>query len=197
MTQTNPQKQYDTGAVRSGDCEDTRYDLISPIGLAALARTYAEGAAKFGAFNWENGMPVTDLLNHAVAHVYKFLGGDRTEDHLGHAAWNLLGAIHSLEKWPHLNDGYLRGPGCTCPPAARTSDEPADEIAFEQIAPHTYAVEYGAGVVAQKTNTTTTAPACGVAAAQQVSLDIAAGLDALKKAVLAAETAKPAADKPT
>lgn len=194
MTQINPQKKYDTGAVRSGDCEDTRYDLISPIGLAALARTYAEGAAKFGAFNWENGMPVTDLLNHAIAHVYKFLGGDRTEDHLGHAAWNLLGAIHSLDQWPHLNEGYLRGPGCTCPPAATTPAEHVDDIAFEQIAPRTYAVEYGDA--ARNQNTTITAPAGSVAAAQQISRDIAAGLDALKKAVLAAETTKPTTNKP-
>lgn len=112
-------KHYDTGAVRSSDCEDTRYDLISPIGLEALARTYAEGAKKFGAFNWENGMPVTDLLNHAIAHIYKFLGGNRDENHLGHAAWNLLGAVHSLEKWPELNDQWLRDANGNIPPAAR------------------------------------------------------------------------------
>lgn len=110
---------FSTGAVRSGDRDAERWDLMSPIGLKALARTYAEGAAKRGAANWENGMPVTDLLNHAIGHIYDFLGGDRSEDHLAHAAWNLLGAIHSLEKWPHLNDGHLRGPGCECPPAAK------------------------------------------------------------------------------
>ena len=91
---TQERREYDTGAVRSADCEQTRYDLISPIGLRRLAETYAEGAAKFGQFNWENGMPVTDLLNHGIAHIYKFLSGDRSEDHLAHAAWNLLGAIH-------------------------------------------------------------------------------------------------------
>lgn len=108
--------EYDTGAVRSDDCDSVRYDLISPIGMRALARTYAEGAEKFGAANWENGMPVTDLLNHAIAHLYKFLSGDRSEDHLGHAAWNVLGAIHSHELWPHLNADSLRGPNCA-PPA--------------------------------------------------------------------------------
>lgn len=117
---TQERREYDTGAVRSADCEQTRYDLISPIGLERLARTYAEGAAKFGAFNWENGMPVTDLLNHAIAHIYKFLSGARNEDDLGHAAWNILGAIHSLEKWPHLNQQWLRGPDCDCPAAAVT-----------------------------------------------------------------------------
>lgn len=113
--------EYDTGAVRSADCKNIRYDLISPIGLAAVARTYAEGAEKFGVCNWENGMPVTDLLNHAIAHIYKFLGGDRSEDHLGHAAWNLIGAVHSMELWPHLNKDLLRGPACSAPAIASES----------------------------------------------------------------------------
>lgn len=117
MTQSE-RHEYDTGAVRSADCNDVRYDLISPIGIAALARTYAEGAKKFGAFNWENGMPVTDLLNHAIAHIFKFLGGDRSEDHLGHAAWNLLGAVHSMELWPHLNRDLLRSENCGPPQIA-------------------------------------------------------------------------------
>ena len=116
---TDARKEYDTGAVRSGDCEETRYDLITPIGLRALAQTYAEGMRKFGYCNWENGMPVTDLLNHAIAHIYKFLGGDRDEDHLAHAAWNLLGAIHSMEMWPQLNEQFLRGPNCDAPPIAK------------------------------------------------------------------------------
>jgi hypothetical protein len=109
--------EYDTGAVRSADCDDIRYDLITPIGLRAVARTCAEGAEKFGASNWEKGMPVTDLLNHAIAHIYNFLAGDRSEDHLGHAAWNVLGAIHSHELWPELNNGTLRGTNCSAPSA--------------------------------------------------------------------------------
>lgn len=115
----NEYKKFETGAVRSNDRETVRYDLISPIGLRALAETYAEGAEKFGANNWENGMPVTDILNHVLAHVYDFLGGCRKEPHLAHAAWGLLAAIHSLEKWPELNAGTLRGPNCSCPPSAQ------------------------------------------------------------------------------
>jgi hypothetical protein len=118
---TDERREYDTGAVRSGDREKTRYDLVSPIGMKALARTYAEGAEKFGCCNWENGMPVTDLLNHALAHIYDFLSGDRSEDHLAHGAWNLLGAIHSMEMWPHLNADLLRGENCSPPPIAQAS----------------------------------------------------------------------------
>jgi hypothetical protein len=107
--------KFKTGAVRSSDAEATRYDLVSPIGLEAVAKTCAEGAAKYSDFNWEKGMPVHDLLNHAIRHIYQYLAGDRSEDHLPHAAWGLLAAIHSDALWPRLNEGTLRGPGCTPP----------------------------------------------------------------------------------
>jgi hypothetical protein len=107
--------KYQTGAVRSSDAEATRYDLISPIGLAAVAAACAEGAEKYDPFNWEKGMPATDLLNHAIRHIYMFLSGDRSEEHLGHAAWNVIGAIHSLEVWPELNEGTLRTGYCEAP----------------------------------------------------------------------------------
>ena len=107
--------KFGTGAVRSDTFEEFRYDLISPIGLREVARTCAEGAQKYSDYNWEKGMPVHDLLNHAIAHCYAFLSGDRSEPHLGHAAWNLLAAIHSHELWHELNEGHLRGPGCKAP----------------------------------------------------------------------------------
>jgi hypothetical protein len=107
--------KFGTGAVRSDSVEEFRYDLVSPIGLREVARACAEGAEKYGDWNWEKGMPVHDLLNHAIAHIYGFLSGDRSEPHLGHAAWNLLAAIHSHELWPTLNAGTLRGDGCRAP----------------------------------------------------------------------------------
>lgn len=107
--------KFGTGAVRSSDVEEFRYDLVSPIGLREVARACAEGASKYGDWNWEKGMPVHDLLNHVLAHVYQFLGGDRSEPHLGHAAWGLLAAIHSHELWPELNAGTLRREGCKAP----------------------------------------------------------------------------------
>lgn len=107
--------KFSTGAIRSSDAESTRYDLISPIGLEAVARTCAEGAEKYSDYNWERGMPVHDLLNHALRHIYRYLAGDRSEDHLPHAAWGLLAAIHSEALWPELNEGTLRGPGCKAP----------------------------------------------------------------------------------
>ena len=115
-------KQFDTGAVRSTDAECVRYDLITPVGLERLAKTYAEGARKYSDNNWLRGMPISDLLNHAIRHQYLYLSGDRSEDHLAHAAWGLFAAMHSEEKWPHLNTGLL-GPGCTLPGSPITEVE--------------------------------------------------------------------------
>jgi hypothetical protein len=95
--------------------QDARYDLIPREGLNAIAEACHEGALRYSDYNWEQGMPAHDLLNHAIRHIYLFLAGDRSEPHLGHAAWNLLAAIHSHELWTELNDGKLRGPGCKPP----------------------------------------------------------------------------------
>lgn len=98
---------HSTGAVRSTDANDVRYDLISPQGLRRLAMTYQEGAKKYGAHNYKKGFHVSGLLNHAIAHCYKFLDGDTSEDHLPHAIWNLMTAIEMLEKRPELDDRYV------------------------------------------------------------------------------------------
>lgn len=102
--------QFSTGAVRSSDKAGVRYDLITPIGLRRIAETYKEGYDKYGAFNWERGMPISDILNHAIAHIYQYLSGvESGEDDLAHAAWNLLAAIHMEETHPNL-DHELRTP---------------------------------------------------------------------------------------
>jgi len=92
-----------------------RFQHIPPAAMARLAATCAAGAEKYSPFNWEQGMPAWDLLNHAIRHCFKYLDGDITEDHLAHALWGVLAAIHSLTLWPELNEGTLRGPGCVPP----------------------------------------------------------------------------------
>jgi len=86
--------------------------------LRRVAQACAEGAEKYGDFNWEKGIPVSLQLSHAIRHIYEYLAGDRSEDHLGHAAWRLLGAIHSEELWPELNAKSLRHEGCKPPEIA-------------------------------------------------------------------------------
>jgi hypothetical protein len=102
--QGNEIKSFSTGAIRSTDADGERWDLITPIGLRRVAATYAEGAARYGERGWEKGMPASDLINHALRHVYLYLAGDSSEDHLAHAVWNLLAVMHFEERQPELID---------------------------------------------------------------------------------------------
>jgi hypothetical protein len=120
-----PRVEFETGAVRGTDAGSVRYDLITPIGLKAVAEAYAEGVRKFGAYNAEKGIPVLDLINHAIRHLYLYLSGDRSEDHLGHTGWNVLMAKHSEVAWPDLNAGTLRREGCLPPEPKGGADGPA------------------------------------------------------------------------
>jgi len=90
-------QEFATGSKRDTSEGKGRYDLITPLGLARLAKHYENGSRKYGDRNWELGQPICRYLDSAIRHIYKHLEGDRSEDHLAAGAWNLLGAIHTEE----------------------------------------------------------------------------------------------------
>ena len=92
--------KFKSGAVRGKEM-DARFDLICPAGLLALAKTYAEGATKYGDNNWLKGLPKSNLLNHALQHLNLYMSGDTSEDHLGHALWNIVAIIHFETECEH------------------------------------------------------------------------------------------------
>lgn len=100
----NGNSVFSTGAQRSKDADGTRYDLVSPIGLRRVAEAYALGARKYSDHNWLKGFPSGDVLNHCIKHIEQWRSGDRSEDHLGHAAWNLFALMHFEETRPELID---------------------------------------------------------------------------------------------
>ena len=87
-------EEYEGGGKRGVVAE--RYDLVPPIGIQQVAVAMAEGAARYGDLNW-HGLPISNCTNHALKHIYQWIDGNRDEDHLGHAAANLLMAAE-LEK---------------------------------------------------------------------------------------------------
>jgi len=96
VTKSPKRVTYKSGANR--DEVNFRYDLVPSIGLRRLAETMDEGAKKYGEGNWKKGFPIPHLLNHSVAHIFAYLEGDRSEDHLAHAAFGLFTSMHFEEK---------------------------------------------------------------------------------------------------
>jgi hypothetical protein len=104
VNDTGSRRETITGAVRDRAQGKGRYDLITPIGLHRLALHYENGARKYKDRNWEKGMPLSWFLDSAIRHLFSYLAGDRSEDHLAAVAWNAMGFIH-IEQL--IKDGKL------------------------------------------------------------------------------------------
>jgi hypothetical protein len=85
---------HETGAVRSADCTGLRPDLLSPLVLLSMSAVMAEGSRKYGDHNWLKGFKYGEILTHLYVHLWKWQLGDKSEDHLGHALWNLAALKH-------------------------------------------------------------------------------------------------------
>lgn len=66
-----------------------RCDLLPPLATLRVADVLHEGSGKYGDWNWFK-IPMHEHLNHALVHVFAFLAGDTTDDHLGHAACRMM-----------------------------------------------------------------------------------------------------------
>ena len=97
--------QSPTGARRGTDLGNVAYTLLPYEAIRRYAEVMAEGRDKYGEYNWEKGFAIRPLLEHAIEHIFKYLDGDRGEDHLGHALWNIGAAVTSEVRWPELNFG--------------------------------------------------------------------------------------------
>lgn len=71
-----------------------RCDLLPPKAILSVAEILYAGAVKYGENNWHN-ITVADNVNHALGHLYLWLDGDTSEDHLSHAACRILFALDS------------------------------------------------------------------------------------------------------
>lgn len=93
---------FQTGALRVPTKTD--YSQLSHVALRLMAETQAEGNEKYGYGNWQKGIPVSNLLSHALGHIFALMNGDTSENHLGHALWNLEKAAHFIETKPEMID---------------------------------------------------------------------------------------------
>jgi hypothetical protein len=69
-----------------------RFDLMPGDALLHMAAIMAAGADSHGANNWRKGN-VDNHLNKAMVHVFAYLAGDTSDNHVGHAAWRMMAAL--------------------------------------------------------------------------------------------------------
>src|SRR5438445_994031 len=89
---------FNTGRQRDTRSGKGRYDLLPARALRRLAKHFEAGAIKYNARNWEKGQPLSRFMDSALRHAFNHLEGQRDEDHLIAAVWNLLCAADTEER---------------------------------------------------------------------------------------------------
>lgn len=68
--------------------------LLPPLAQLEKARVLAEGAKKYGINNWKL-ISRDDHLNHALRHIFLYISGDTSENHLVNAACRMDFALET------------------------------------------------------------------------------------------------------
>lgn len=82
----------------------TRFDLLDPAFVQAMAMIMGVGASKYGPENWKTGLTGANSgLNHALKHINEFQNGTPNDYgandlHLAQAAVNLMFEAYFVRK---------------------------------------------------------------------------------------------------
>lgn len=92
----------------------TRYDLIPPLPLKALAHVYTMGAGKYTDHNWRKGMAWSRIIGAMMRHIEAFRSGisydPKDGQHvLGSVAWCAFALMEYERTHPELDDRMLDG----------------------------------------------------------------------------------------
>lgn len=71
-----------------------RYDQIDLYFLKRIADVWEKGLVKYGEGNWRLGVSndvkyMKDIPNHIIEHIWKYMLGDKSEDHLANICCNV------------------------------------------------------------------------------------------------------------
>lgn len=69
-----------------------RADLFPPTAYLHVAGILAKGAETYGENTWVD-ISFADHINHALVHINAYGAGDRSDDHIGHAACRMMMAL--------------------------------------------------------------------------------------------------------
>lgn len=97
-------EDFSDGAKRDTRVGKGRFDLIPAKPLVRLAKHYENGAVKYGDNNWTKGIPSSRYFDSMVRHAYKYMDGDRSEDHLSAIVFNCFGICYNEENDNKFHD---------------------------------------------------------------------------------------------
>ena len=86
-----------------------KWSLVDWKSLEGLVRVLEMGAEKYAPYNWTKGMPVTEVSESLLRHMFAYLDGeDRDKEslelHLSHVLCNAMFLIYIMREKPEFDD---------------------------------------------------------------------------------------------
>lgn len=98
------QRQFDTGFIRDNSIGKGRMDLLPWGAILELSKHCQRGAEHYGERNIDKGAPISCLLDSGLRHLAKYMQGEKDEDHLLAALWNIAWAVQFESTKKELQD---------------------------------------------------------------------------------------------
>lgn len=98
-------KERDTADLRAAIMVYSR-DQFGSIenALIELSKHFENGAAKYGAMNWQKGILASSYVDSGIRHYLKHKRGDIDERHDRACLWNWVCLLWTIENKPECND---------------------------------------------------------------------------------------------
>lgn len=81
-----------------------RMDLLPCTAIIELSKHCEAGALKYGERNVDKWIPQHSFIDSGLRHLFKYLRGDKDENHLVAAAWNIMWELEQEVNKPEMND---------------------------------------------------------------------------------------------
>ena len=81
----------------------SRYESEAEM-ILEVSVHFEDGAKKYGAYNWQKGLPLSCYIDSGVRHYLKWLDGQEDERHDRAFVWNMLCAVWTKKNKPELDD---------------------------------------------------------------------------------------------
>jgi hypothetical protein len=98
LPDSGERSEFTTGAVRDAMRGKGTPSLIPIAALRAVSRRFEDGAEKYGRSNWTKGIPLSRYVDSTYRHLWQFMEGDKSEEHIGAVIWNVM-CLAQTSEW--------------------------------------------------------------------------------------------------
>jgi len=88
-----------------------QWSLVDFKSLEGLVKVLEMGARKYDKHNWKKGMPITQVSESLMRHLFAFLNGEDTDpesglSHISHVMCNAMFIEYIMREKPQFDDRY-------------------------------------------------------------------------------------------